>query len=61
MFKAGYEVQIGMKTSYIEYDDIENPMRSHMLLADGDQIYDSIKESAIIYHRNEFTRQDGYE
>ena len=40
MFDAGYEIQIGIKTTYIEYDDIENPIRSHMLLATEDKILD---------------------
>ena len=40
MFNAGYEIHIGLKTTYIEYDDIENPIRSHMILATEDRIYD---------------------
>ena len=39
MFDAGYEIQIGIKTTYIEYDDIENPIRSHMLFAAEDRIF----------------------
>ena len=61
MFNAGYEMRIGLKTTYIEYEDIDRPFRSHVLLASEDRIMNTTVEQGLMYHRNEFNRQDAYE
>ena len=56
MLGKGLALRIGLKTNYIEYEDIENPLRSHLEIAIEEKVTNQTLSQKLYYHRNEFNR-----
>ena len=61
LLNKGYTIKVGLKTNYIEYEDIERPLRSHLEIGIDEKISAATISEKLIYHRNEFNRQDSYQ